>query len=189
MTKLPDGYEIRLATNLDIPALIAADRAASELFRPTGLIPDMAAIPQSIPADTLAEGIENGMLLTATSKSGPVGFGLCQQYEERLYLHQLSVDPAHGRKGLGGALVRYVFALAEDKSCGSITLSTFRDIPWNGPFYAKLGFREIPRKKMTKWMLAVEAAQAETLDVTQRCFMRRPVRKSLLARMRWDERR
>jgi hypothetical protein len=24
-----------------------------------------------------------------------------------------------------------------------VTLTTFRDVPWNGPFYAKLGFREL----------------------------------------------
>lgn len=186
MAKLPVNYEIRFASLLDIPALIRADRAASELFRPTGLIPDMAAIPQSIPADTLAAAIEQGMVLTVTDVQGdishPVGFSMTQRREKTLYLHQLSVDPAHGRKGLGAGLVKHVFALAEEYACHSVTLSTFRDVAWNGPFYAKLGFREIPRKKLEHWMLEIERDQAATLDVSLRCFMRRSVRRSLLGR-------
>jgi len=174
LSMLPEGYKIRFAERLDIPALITSDRAASELFRPTGLIPDMAAIPQSIPADILAEAIEQAMVLCVTKEGQPVGFALCQIQGKQLYLHQLSVDPQHGRKGLGAALTRHVFTLA--------ALSTFRDVSWNGPFYEKLGFREIPRKKLKPWMLEIEADQAETLDISKRCFMLRPVRGSLLKR-------
>lgn len=76
MHAIPLGYTIRFGQRLDIAALIAADRAASELFRHTGLIPDMAAIPESIPADVLSQAIEAGMLLIAADKSGPVGFAL-----------------------------------------------------------------------------------------------------------------
>lgn len=184
MRALPPGYTVRFGQRLDIPALIAADRAASELFRPTGLIPDMAAIPESIPADVLSQAIEAGMLLIAADKAGPVGFALAQLRQKTLYLHQLSVDPAHGCIGLGTQLVLHVFALAEERNCTSVTLSTFRDIPWNAPFYSGLGFREIAPKKLTDWMRELEITQAQTLDVTKRCFMQRPVRRSLLARLR-----
>ena len=177
---LPEGYQIRFAERLDIPGLIASDRAASELFRPTGLIPDMAAIPESIPADVLSEAIEQAMVLCATKESQTVGFALCQLKGKQLYLHQLSVDPQHGRKGLGTALTRHVFALTEEHKCSAVSLSTFRDVRWNAPFYEKLGFREIPRKKLKRWMLKIEADQAETLDVSKRCFMLRPVRRGLL---------
>lgn len=175
-------YQIRFANRLDIPALIASDRAASELFRSTGLIPDMAAIPESIPAGVLAEAIEQGMIVCAAREDVAVGFALCQLQEKSLYLHQLSVDPAHGRKGLGRALVQHVFELAQEHKCNAVTLSTFRKLAWNGPFYAKLGFREIPRKKLAHWMLEIETDQAETLDISLRCFMTRPVKRSLLSR-------
>jgi len=184
MAQVLDGYTIRFGDRLDIPALIAADRAASELFRPTGLIPDMAAIPESIPASVLADGIARGLLLVSADDNGPVGFALCRPQGKTLYLDQISVDPAHGRKGLGRHLIMHVLALAEEHKCTSVTLSTFRDIPWNGPFYLGLGFREIPRKKLTNWMLDIEAAQAESLDVTQRYFMQRPVRRFARALLR-----
>ncbi|MEO0883157.1 MAG: GNAT family N-acetyltransferase [Pseudomonadota bacterium] len=179
MAGLPQGYEIRFAEQLDIPALIAADRAASELFRPTGLIPDMAIIPESVPADELSQAIENGMIIVVTDDQGPVGFAMSQIMGDVLYLDQVSVDPSHGRKGLGRLLMLHVFALAEDHKLSAVTLSTFRDLPWNGPFYRSLGFKEIPRKKLEDWMFVIEEAQAESMDVSKRCFMRRPVRRGL----------
>lgn len=189
MAKLPEGYSIRLATDLDIPAIIAADRAASELFRPTGLIPDMATIPESIPANILAEAIDARMVLVATDPAGPVGFSLSQLKHKSLYLHQLSVDPSHGRKGLGQALMNEVCAAATENARKTVTLSTFRDVPWNGPYYRRLGFKEIARRQMTDWMLEIEVAQAETLDVTQRCFMQKTVRRPLLSNRKSDLKR
>ncbi len=182
MSKLADGYTIRLAEQLDIPALIAADRAASEMFRSTGLIPDMAAIPESIPADILAEAIDLKHMIIVADEAGPVGFALIQPIENTLYLDQISVDPAHGRKGLGTALLRAVYQKAIDNECTSVTLSTFRDVKWNGPFYRRVGFKEIARRNMAEWMLEIEAAQSETMDVSQRCFMQRSVRRPLLAK-------
>ena len=178
MRKLGNEYKIRYGEQLDIPALISLDRAASELFRPTGLIPDMSAIPESVPTDILAAAIANSMLLVVHDSDGVVGFSLCQQIDNCLYLDQLSVHPEHGRKGIGSALVKSTFKLAKDNKLGTIVLSTFRDIPWNGPFYRSLGFREIPRKKLTDWMLKIEEKQAETLDVSQRCFMIYQVRRA-----------
>lgn len=178
MPSLPLGYEIRWAKAGDIAALISADRAASELFRPTGLVPDMAAIPESIPAETLAAAIEDKLVIAAATADRAVGFALCELRGDDLYLDQLSVDPSHGRKGLGAALLDAVAALAERRERRSVILSTFRDLPWNGPFYRRHGYKELPRKQMTDWMRDVEAVQAETLDVSLRCFMRRPIKSS-----------
>ncbi|MEM7005987.1 MAG: GNAT family N-acetyltransferase [Pseudomonadota bacterium] len=179
MAGLLDGYHIRFAEQRDIPALIAADRAASELFRPTGLIPDMGTIPESIPADELSQAIEDGMIIAVSDDQGAIGFAMSRIQGDLLYLDQVSVDPEHGQKGLGKVLMFHVFALAEDHKLSGVALSTFRDLPWNGPFYRNLGFRELPRKKLEDWMLEIEATQAESMDVSQRCFMMRPVRRGL----------
>ena len=56
-----------------------------------------------------------------------------------------------------------------------MALSTFRDVPWNGPFYRRHGFRELARKEMAAWMLDLEHIQAQSLDVTKRCFMVRKI--------------
>lgn len=185
MANTLEGYDIRAGRLLDIPDLISADRAASELFRPTGLIPDMSTIPESIPVPVLTDAIEAGMVLVAVTKADDraVGFALSQIYDRNLYMHQLSVDPEHGRKGIGTRLIQAVFGLAGDHKCTAVSLSTFREIPWNGPFYHSLGFKEIPRKKLADWMLDIEKEQSKELDITKRCFMWRPVKRSLMSRL------
>ena len=61
--------------------------------------------------------------------------------------------------------------------CPYITLSTFRDLAWNGPFYKSLGYRVLPRRKLEPFMLVIEEAQKPFMDVTKRVFMMKRVRK------------
>lgn len=60
------------------------------------------------------------------------------------HLEQLSVLlPEHGRRGIGTALVRAVCEEARWEGHRRLTLCTYRDVPWNGPFYRALGFEEL----------------------------------------------
>lgn len=60
--------------------------------------------------------------------------------DDGLHLHQLAVHPDHGRQGLGTALLAAVFARAAGRA---VTLTTFRNIPWNEPWYRERGFTEV----------------------------------------------
>jgi len=73
----------------------------------------------------------------------PVGFGCAEIVDGVAYLWQLAVLPAQGRRGLGTALVASVCDWARTQGLGAVTLTTFRDVPWNGPFYERLGFRAL----------------------------------------------
>ncbi|MBI1398996.1 GNAT family N-acetyltransferase [Hyphomonas sp.] len=174
MRRLPEGYWISGAAVDEIPALIAVDLASGQLFAGTGLLPESEE-DDFVPADVYGAAIPAGHVFAARDRKGkPVGFALTSVRDGSLYLDQISVDPAHGRKGLGAALVRRVVRDARDRRLKSVTLSTFRDVAWNGPFYRSLGFREVARRKMTAWMLELEGIQAEKgLDVDKRCFMAR----------------
>jgi len=44
---------------------------------------------------------------------------------------------------MGRALVNAVCGWAVVNGLPAVTLTTFRDVAWNGPFYAGLGFREV----------------------------------------------
>jgi hypothetical protein len=57
----------------------------------------------------------------------------------------LPVLASRQRRGLGGALVSTVCTWARAQGCPTVTLTTFRDVPWNGPFYQELGFSELNR--------------------------------------------
>ena len=168
-------YDIAPALREDIGRLIEVDLAAGQLFAPTGLLTN-DALQDHVPEAVMLQAIEAGDLLKISTQGGaPAGFALISQRGGTLYLDQISVHPDHGRRGLGGDLVRHVFQIAKQRRLKQVTLSTFRDVPWNAPFYGKLGFREIARKDMADWMLELEKIQAESLDVSQRCFMVRKI--------------
>ena len=75
----------------------------------------------------------------------PVGFASVGIVDGVAHLWQISVDPSVARRGLGTALVNSVCQWAREQGYGAVTLTSFRDVPWNGPFYAKLGFRPVER--------------------------------------------
>ncbi len=45
--------------------------------------------------------------------------------------------------GLGGKLLEAGVDWAKEQGYSQITLITFKNIPWNGPFYEKHGFDEL----------------------------------------------
>lgn len=173
--RLPDAYSIDGAADEEIGTLIAIDLAAGTLFEDTGLIAD-EAMDDHVPEEVFASAIQHGHVFTVRDADGvPVGFTLTSSRGDTLYLDQISVHPDHGRQGLGKALVARVIKEAKLRKLRGVTLSTFRDLAWNGPFYRRLGFREIARAKLADWMLDLENAQAASLDISKRCFMHRKI--------------
>jgi GNAT superfamily N-acetyltransferase len=180
MAKLPQDFTIRPATHGDIPQLVLIELAGNELFTPTGLIPP-EQMDDHVSIEWHQDAIEAGMSFVVTNTDDfPVGFTLTSLREPDLYLDEIAVHPDYARQGLGSALLGHCLERAKDLRVRSVSLSTFRNVPWNGPFYKQFGFRELPQKKWTGWMHQINAVQAETLDVTERCFMRRQVKRSLL---------
>jgi N-acetylglutamate synthase-like GNAT family acetyltransferase len=81
-----------------------------------------------------------------------------------------------GSSGLAGKRVgRQLIACAEHaRKLGltSLTLTTFRDVPWNAPFYARLGF-EIVTELTPELRQKREEEAAHGLAYDSRCAMRR----------------
>ena len=73
-----------------------------------------------------------------------VGFVSITVVDGAAHVDQVSVLPEHGRRGLGRALVEAAVAWAADSGFGRLTLTTYRDVPFNAPFYRTLGFDELP---------------------------------------------
>jgi GNAT superfamily N-acetyltransferase len=84
-----------------------------------------------------------GFLLVAGAVGAPVGFAHVELVEGFAHLAQLSVHPDVMRRGIGSALVRSAMSEAWHLGFGELSLTTYRDLPWNGPFYAGLGFAEV----------------------------------------------
>jgi GNAT superfamily N-acetyltransferase len=125
---------IRPVRDDELALLPDLEAAADALFEPLGIGP--------LPGPSTAEQF-GAALVVLVAGHPPVG--LCRIdgiAPDRAHLEQLSVHPDHGGRGIGRALLRAGCAWAAGKGYPELTLATYRDVPWNGPFYASEGFVE-----------------------------------------------
>ena len=94
-----------------------------------------------------------------------------------VHLQEIDVHPEHGRRGIGTHLVKTVCDWATVNGYRNVTLTTFRDVPWNMPFYMRLGFEEVPSSELTPELLFVIEDQVRRgLDPHSRLAMRFVIR-------------
>ena len=123
-----------------VAALPAIELAAATLFSAEDVPVEMAATPTA--TAELVEAQLRGRLLVALGADGaPIGFALMGERDGNAHLVELDVHPGHGRRGVGRALLRAVFEAAAAARHRAVTLTTFAHLPWNAPFYARMGFR------------------------------------------------
>lgn len=109
----------------------------------------------------------------AASRGVPIGFGACEAFEDALHLWELAVHADAQGQGVGRAIVAAAAEAGRARGLPAMTLTTFRDIAWNGPLYAHLGFRELAPVELNPRLRAVAAREAARgLDVAARCAMR-----------------
>lgn len=115
----------------------------------------------------------DGLVLVALDDGALVGFAACQACADALHLWELAVRHDAQGRGIGRALLDAVAVLARRRGLPAVTLSTFRDIPWNAPFYARRGFAEIAECEMNARLRIIREREASLgLDVDNRCAMR-----------------
>lgn len=164
-------FSIRLARPDDADAFHRVEEDAATLLLEE---PSLEGIP--IPASQSSEHyravIARGNCLVATIEEVVVGFAAAFRIGRELHLHELSVARKHQGLGIGATLLR---ALAIDaRNCGlsAITLDTYRDIPWHGPFYARHGFIQIENLEDRPHLSrSLEAAVAAGMPRERRCAM------------------
>ena len=156
----------------DLAELQRIETAAGQLFRSVGMTDVANHDPTSI--KELEEACEIGLLITAVCEGRLAGLAVAGVVDGNFHIEEMSVHPAFMRRGIGTALVASFCAQAKAQSHPWVTLRTFRDIPWNAPFYARIGFNEIPEAARTPGLIALIAEETERgLDPDRRLFMRR----------------
>jgi GNAT superfamily N-acetyltransferase len=168
---LPD-YRIVPARRHDLAELSAIELAAARLL--TGQAPT-SVLEETTSASELSDACLHGRLWVALADHVPVGFAHVVVHEPRVaHLEELDVHPEHGRRGLGRRLVSTVCTWAATRGYDAVTLTTFRHVPWNMPFYQRLGFEAIPTEDLSpalQWVVGEEARRG--LDPARRVVMRR----------------
>lgn len=170
---------IRLARQEDPPKLAAIERSAASLFRDVGL--DWIADGDTMQPDLLIAMCRSGSVWVAVDDADePVGFLAAYPLDEQFHISEISVARSHQRRGIGAALIAAATDYARTQNFRSLTLTTYRDVPWNGPFYTALGFVEIDAsaagpEHQRKLRTEAEAGH----DVSRRCVMTKAIKPAV----------
>lgn len=155
----------------EIDAIRALERASAQRF--AGLM-DALAADEPTPTTVLAARSAVGGLVVAVEDGTLAGFVMFRPVEDRLYVEQIDVLPAFAGRRIGAALLDEIARRARAAGLAGLSLSTFREVPWNAPYYRRLGFSEVAA--LTPGMLAIRAEHlARGLDEDARVFMVRDI--------------
>jgi GNAT superfamily N-acetyltransferase len=136
------GWRIRLARPEDAEALPDIERAAAILFAddPDCVRLDLEDVWAAKEHRSL---IARGHCLVAEMGADVIGFLATQPFGRELHIWEMDVHPDHQGQGIGTVLLRACLVDATNSGFSAVTLTTFRDLPWNGPFYSRIGFMEV----------------------------------------------
>ncbi|MCB5274764.1 dTDP-fucosamine acetyltransferase [Arthrobacter sp. SO5] len=166
---------IRTARIDDLPRLRAIEAAAGEAFRALG----MAAIADDAPPtlEELAVYQRSGRCWVAADAEGtPAGYILVDRMDGNAHIEQVTVHPKHARQGIGRSLIGHAAEWAQANGLARLTLTTFRDVPWNAPYYQRLGFVSVPETLWTDGIRRTVLAEGDHgLDAWPRVVMELPL--------------
>lgn len=132
-------WSLRLARPADAAAMPQIERAAAVAFAGEAAIdPSRTRSP-----DDYARLIRKGHSLVAHVGEAMAGFLVAEPFRRELHIWEMDVLPTYQRRGIGAGLVRAAMIDARNTGFNALTLTTFRDLAWNAPFYARLGFAEV----------------------------------------------
>lgn len=156
---------LRLARLENIPTLQSVERDADTRFGVEGDV---------IPEADARRAVDAGKVTVAEVDGEIVGWVYLGAIDGEPCVGQISVAVAHGRKGIGTALLTRAIEQARARGADSVVLNTARDAPWNAPWYARHGFEVVPESAWSLGLRAVtEAQRAVGVDWSARVHMRK----------------
>lgn len=164
---------IRLARAAELPILQDIERAAGKVFADIGMVAVAEDEPPSL--KVLGEYERDGRAwVWAADDDLPVAYLIAELVDGNGHVEQVSVHPDHARKRIGKALIDHAAEWARAQGAPALTLTTFTEVVWNGPYYEKLGFRLLPETEWTPGLREIRAAEAaHGLDRWPRACMRK----------------
>jgi GNAT superfamily N-acetyltransferase len=165
---------IRLAVRADAARLPDIERSAGELF---STIPALAWIADGDVMSAEAHGrfIQAGTCWVAADAE-LIGFISAELFDADLHIWEISVRAGAQGQGIGRRLIEAACDHARNAGLGGLTLTTFRDVAWNQPYYERLGFKTLTDDALNPRLRQVlETEITHGLPGDQRCAMRLPL--------------
>jgi GNAT superfamily N-acetyltransferase len=129
-----DAAGVRQADHDDLTSLGDLELRAYVTFSSVGI--ELEATPTPV-------GILAAAALVLVEGRPPRAMCEVEIVDGSAHLEQLCVDPGAQRLGIGSALVRAACSWAAASGYPSMTVCTFRDVAFNGPFYRSMGFEAL----------------------------------------------
>lgn len=125
--------------------------------------------------DQLSAWIESGRTWVAVDEADePVGFIVLDIIDGMGHIEEISVRPDRQLRGHGGALLEAALVWSLGTGRPAMTLTTYRDVEWNRPYYERRGFRVLLEDEIGPELAAKVKQEAEHgLDPDLRVCMRR----------------
>lgn len=136
------NWSLRLARPEDAETMPAIELAAAAMFRSQPGLSEIDFEDVRTP-DQFRRLIGKGHCLVAHVETDMVGFLVAEPFRRELHIWEMDVHPSHQGNGVGSGMVRACQIDARNAGFSALTLTTFHDVPWNGPFYRRLGFSEV----------------------------------------------
>lgn len=163
----------RPATSADHPGVVRVERRAGRLFLGT----PMAVISQdeAVSSEEFAAFVDAGSAWVHEIGGAISAYLLVERLDDAAHVEQVSVDPSFARRGIGAELIGVAAGWARTRGLRRLTLTTFTEVPWNAPYYARIGFRVMPRERHGPELSArIRAEAGHGLDRWPRVAMERP---------------
>jgi GNAT superfamily N-acetyltransferase len=168
-----DGYSIRRAERNELSRLEEIERAAATLFLTTRYA-SLSEKGESLPLQFLEKQQEKGLVWVVACDDEPVGFAVIHHaIDAQPFLEEMSIEPEHTRRRLGARLLETVCDHARGNGASYLALTTFDDVPWNAPFYARHGFRRLSDAELPDGLRRRLALELELYPGISRTAMRR----------------
>jgi GNAT superfamily N-acetyltransferase len=159
---------LRPAVAGDLARLQEIEVAAGESFRALGM--DLVADDEPASLEELRGYADAGRAWVVTVEDVVVAYALADIVDGNGHVEQVSVHPEHSGRGHGRRLVERIAEWSADLGHPAVTLTTFVDVPWNGPYYERLGFRYLDA--LTPGLRAIREHEARRgLDAWPRAAM------------------
>ncbi|MFJ6632484.1 GNAT family N-acetyltransferase [Streptomyces sp. NPDC091376] len=157
----------------ELPALQDIERAAGQCFRDIGM-PEIAD-DEPLTLGELASYHHAGLAWVAADDADtPVAYLIADRVDGNLHVEQVSVHPDSARRGIGRLLLDHLATEARSERVPALTLTTFTEVPWNAPYYARLGFRLLDDSRHTPGLREIRRREAaHGLERWSRACMRR----------------
>ncbi len=168
---------IRTTTRAHAPQLPDVERSAAEAFRSAAGLEWLVSAPV-MSVETHERFIAEGTSWVAEAGGAAVGFVCAEAVEGDLHVWELAVCQDRQGRGIGRRLMARAIDHARDCDLRSVTLTTFRGVPWNEPFYATLGFETLRVGETDPRLESILAREVDQgLPGERRCAMRLRLRQ------------